>query len=174
MHTHSKWTHHPLSYLEVVSGRKRNQQRGTQTIGDRVKRRDDFTFAVAIYHCKSIVCMLIIDKSHLDEKGHGLWSRVRWLKLVSLLPCDTVIDAAVNLTGLSWGVNKTARAKCRTRLVHSRCSVKGRFRQWDPVAKWHWFWILKLQLNFQEHFSSEYRGHNYKTFSKKILKKELN
>lgn len=121
-----------------------------------------------MYLCKFIVCMLIIDKSHLDEKRHGLWSRERWLNLVSLLTCDTVIDAAVYLTGLSWGVNKAAHAKCSIRLVHSRCSVKGRFRQWDPVAKWQWFWILKLQLNFQEHFSSEYRGHNYKAFSKKI------
>lgn len=39
----------------------------------------------------------------------------------------------------------------------------------------HWqsdpdFWVLKLQLNFQERFCSEYRGHNSKAFTDNPLK----
>lgn len=44
----------------------------TYIIDDRVERRDNFTFAAEIDHSKSIVCLLIIDESHLDKKGHGL------------------------------------------------------------------------------------------------------
>lgn len=37
-----------------------------------IKRRRNFAYATEIYHCKSIVRMLIINKSHLDKRDHGL------------------------------------------------------------------------------------------------------
>lgn len=122
---------------------------------------------------KSIVRVLIIDKSHWDKKGHGfgMESGHRTFPSLHLLVCSIVIAAAVCLVGLSWGLNKIARAECCTRLVLSRHSMKGGFRQWDPVAKCYWFWILKLQLRFQERSCSECRGRNIKLSQKKSSQK---
>lgn len=44
----------------------------THIVDDRVERRGNFAFAAEVYQSKSIVFVLIIDKSHLDKKEPGI------------------------------------------------------------------------------------------------------
>lgn len=96
----------------------------------------------------------LLTTSLRPESSWVLGSRVMIEPLLSLslLLCSVMIDVAISLTGLWWGVYKIAHAEFSTRLVHSRHAVKGRLKQWEPVAKWHWFLVFKVVSRFSGTF----------------------
>ena len=96
----------------------------------------------------------LLTTSLRPESSWVLGSRavIEPLLSLSLLLCTVVIDVAISLIGLSRGVYKIAHAEFSTRLVHSRREVKGRLKQWEPVAKWHWFLVFKVVSRFSGTF----------------------
>lgn len=72
-HIHSKWTYYPLPSLEEMGGRKRDLQIGKHRLTLLViEWKGRFCSDSGCIPNISVISVLIIDKTHLDQKTLGL------------------------------------------------------------------------------------------------------